>query len=821
MARMETWLEQDLKKPLNVRMLTGNLFSMDNEGNLIGVTVLDGGEPATLGGSVSANVIRSDGGTVAVTGTLEDNQAYVILPQAAYAVPGLVTIIIKLTSSGVITTLAAMTAIVYRTSTATAIDPGTIIPSIQTLIDSIDTAVASIPADYSSLWTTLAPAFSSSTAYTAGQYVTNDGKMYRFIKDHAAGSWASGDVTEVKIGNDLSKLIDNTHNLWSYGDISGTKSVNKQFTFTAGQKYTLSAKITSTDTGDTSQILLTDSSAHSILGFYFKHDGTRQSVTFVAMANITRIYFYAANTSANSTGKTLSVSEIQIEKGELTPYVRYGLTADDLVARSQITGLDGRFIDFEEEIRESIGTYFKYDPIVPSAGTGYGSGKYWNCEGETAYTDSSANYYCYNPIPVKAGEIYQIQILKGSSSKQNPVLITDENYNILQQYNTGTGAAVNTYNVNVTAEDAAYMLLTTTTAGTGDTIVQKGSIALKDVGILFDGKYKYGGKTVAIIGDSISTNGNYDADTNPFGNVPEILIGADDVGVSLSAYVTFWDVWNNSEKTSATGLTLVIGGERRALDDSDIGTEITFVPEAQDVGKMVGKPLSYNPASTVVWWENAMEELGFTPIAVCWSGASMCSHEASKEKYKASYAWHPATIRKCGVRTPGSMTRTAPDMVIVYRGTNDFSHTPYATIDSTKINAYPGTYPTGDHTNNTNYFGFVEAMQITVKKIREAYPDALIVFCTLNVFKRINYSEYPTNNGTNTLPQYNQTIRETAEALGCYVIDFDRDGITFENCYSSGYITDSSTTPTHPSDKGHKAMGNRAILDLKKISSLS
>lgn len=151
MARMETWFEQDLKKPLNVRMLTGNLFSMDNEGNLIGVTVLDGGQPAELAGDVSANVIRCDGGTVAVTGTLEDNKAFIVLPQAAYAVPGLVTIIIKLTNDGVITTLAAMTAIVYRSSTDTIIDPGTIIPSIQTLISSIDTAVASIPADYSSM----------------------------------------------------------------------------------------------------------------------------------------------------------------------------------------------------------------------------------------------------------------------------------------------------------------------------------------------------------------------------------------------------------------------------------------------------------------------------------------------------------------------------------------------------------------------------------------------------------------------------------------------------------------------------------------------
>jgi len=214
MARIETWFEQDLQKPVSVRVLTGNLFSMDNQGNLIGVKVLDGGEAATLSGTVSGNVIRQDGGTVAVSGTLSGNQASIVLPQAAYAVPGLITITIKLTSSSVVTTLAALTAVVYRTSTDVAVDPGTLISDINTLIAAIDTAVASIPADYSSLWTSLAPAFSTSTAYVAGQYVTYNGGLYRFTTAHAAGSWNSAHVTDTKLGPDIadlkSALSDNT-----------------------------------------------------------------------------------------------------------------------------------------------------------------------------------------------------------------------------------------------------------------------------------------------------------------------------------------------------------------------------------------------------------------------------------------------------------------------------------------------------------------------------------------------------------------------------------------------------------------------------------
>ena len=147
MAMIESWVKCELKKAVQVQYLQGNLFSMDKQGNLIGVEVFDDGEAASLSGTVSANVIRADGGTVAVAGTLSGNKCSVILPQAAYQVPGVATIVIKLTSGSVVTTLAAVVVTVYRSSTETAVDPGTIINDINSLIAAIDTAVASIPAD--------------------------------------------------------------------------------------------------------------------------------------------------------------------------------------------------------------------------------------------------------------------------------------------------------------------------------------------------------------------------------------------------------------------------------------------------------------------------------------------------------------------------------------------------------------------------------------------------------------------------------------------------------------------------------------------------
>ena len=208
MAVITTSLVCDLQEVVKVSYLSGNLFSQDNQANVIKVTVLDGGQPATISGTVTASIIRQDGGTVTATGgTITDNVASITLPSAAYVVPGLVSIVVKLTSSGVITTLAAVVTNVYQSTTETAIDPGTIIPSVTALISAIDTAVASIPADYSALWTTLAPAFDTSASYVAGQYVTYNGGLYRFNTAHS-GEWVAADVVSSKVGTELSNIIE-------------------------------------------------------------------------------------------------------------------------------------------------------------------------------------------------------------------------------------------------------------------------------------------------------------------------------------------------------------------------------------------------------------------------------------------------------------------------------------------------------------------------------------------------------------------------------------------------------------------------------------
>lgn len=177
-ANMAISLRSELTKPVKVEYLDGNLFSMDNAGNTIHVYTFYDGEPQEISGSISANVIRADGSTVAVSGAKEGNRAYVILPQAAYAVPGVCTIVVKATDSTTVTTIAALVANVYMSSTDTPVDPGTIIPSVQNLIAAIDAAIASIPADYSSLISTIAQNYSSNSIYpTVGTIVWYNGEL--------------------------------------------------------------------------------------------------------------------------------------------------------------------------------------------------------------------------------------------------------------------------------------------------------------------------------------------------------------------------------------------------------------------------------------------------------------------------------------------------------------------------------------------------------------------------------------------------------------------------------------------------------------------
>jgi lysophospholipase L1-like esterase len=302
-------------------------------------------------------------------------------------------------------------------------------------------------------------------------------------------------------------------------------------------------------------------------------------------------------------------------------------------------------------------------------------------------------------------------------------------------------------------------------------------------------------KKISIVGDSISTA----LDNNAF----EWEVLDIDVGNQISAYPTQYDYDD--------GLTI---GDV-TITEQMIGVLTNFTPNSNDIGKKIGKPLNYNNLTqSETWWGIMANELGGEILQnVSWSGSSISSHENSKQIYKEAHAWSDATVKKLKKRNSDG-SDIAPDYIIIYRGTNDFSHSPNAVADNiyNESNAFiPDTDLRNDGT-----FGFKEGLAIMIQKYRQAYPFAKIVLCTLNIFKRGIIDEFPVRNSNNTLIEFNNAIREVSNIFGCGLIEFDKSGITWENMYPT-YISDSDTNPTHPNSTGHSKLAEKAIKDLKNI----
>lgn len=124
----------------------------DENGNRFGFRCLRNGEPVALGlTSVIGHFMRADGTTVELTGTVENDTAYVTLEEACYAVEGQYTLAIKLSGGGVTGTIRMVDGTVINTTNGAVIDPGTVIPDLEDYLEAVDDveAAAEAIAEYS------------------------------------------------------------------------------------------------------------------------------------------------------------------------------------------------------------------------------------------------------------------------------------------------------------------------------------------------------------------------------------------------------------------------------------------------------------------------------------------------------------------------------------------------------------------------------------------------------------------------------------------------------------------------------------------------
>lgn len=146
----EDYITVDLDTGTVHRSFCDHVICQDNaQGNLFGVQLLKGGEPATVpdGTTCTGYFIRPDGNTVTIPGDVaeivpegEGQRAWVILPQACYAYPGQFTLVINLHKGNYTTTVRIVDGTVVKTRTGTIIDPGIPIPGIDELLSIIAAA---------------------------------------------------------------------------------------------------------------------------------------------------------------------------------------------------------------------------------------------------------------------------------------------------------------------------------------------------------------------------------------------------------------------------------------------------------------------------------------------------------------------------------------------------------------------------------------------------------------------------------------------------------------------------------------------------------
>lgn len=185
--------------------ISGVLFGGEDQAHKFIVAEQSG---EAFAGTVSAKFLRyADDQTVPLTGSIEDGKATVTLIENCYYLPGRFKLTIYVTSGGSTTAVYCCMGTVDRTDGRTTVDPsGEINLDVTDLINRINAAVGSIPPEYSALLATIAPTFSASTPYTAGEYVWYSGTLYRFTADHPAGAWVGTDATAAEVGEEISAL---------------------------------------------------------------------------------------------------------------------------------------------------------------------------------------------------------------------------------------------------------------------------------------------------------------------------------------------------------------------------------------------------------------------------------------------------------------------------------------------------------------------------------------------------------------------------------------------------------------------------------------
>jgi len=792
MASVEINLTCNLQTPVKVQYIDGNMFSLDNAGNTINVLVFNGEEPAELGGSVAVSVIRSDGATVAVSGAISGNKAYAILPQSCYAVPGVVSVVVKNVQSTTVTTLAAFVANVYQTSTETTVDPGTIIPSISALIAQIEAAVDSVPADYSALLATIAADYSSSKTYpTVGAYAWCNGVLRRSIVPiTTAETYNSAHWTDAVIGDDLSALksaikdtgngveaLDITSFPFVYCTISSTNKAQrnstkyksaqiptgayKTITITANSENPANISFLKTKVPDdiSDNANMTSYLATGETGRHIVAAGTTQEFIIPADAEYIFIGYLSQNVlmipeSVDVPTYLFAEPFLTIKQYKMNNAVVYN--GRIYVAKEDVTGAWDETKWFETSEAE-LEKYILWN-VVPGIDIGdviNNSTGLWVTTG--SYRGTITRIAGAKKLCIKTGEnICYYSLLKSG------IIKTGES----PYYATGiTGQLQIPANTEKTIDvpsDAVYVY-----------ILSKGSTGtdILPVRVLAYGekpKQILSGLNVSVIGDSISAF----TGTIPDGNLAYYTKS----NAGVRAATEMW--WYHFSE--------ITGGEL-LINESWSGSPVTNVRSATHTA-MADPSRCQNIHS----WDFGTST-DYDLIVTSENIGTL--RQSPFRKYERAF------------QVGDYLKKVNPDVVLIAGGGNDYNQ-----------NAGLGTWNGHTTLDTSDISTFREAYANMINRIHSVYPYALIV-CLKPWYWRqpVTAKEQAiVNGGDKTYKDYWDAICEIADLMSCPVIDGITIGFNPWNYYPT-FCVDSETKPVHPNAMGQKVMGETVADAIERV----
>ena len=187
MAQFPNIFDVELHAKLEPQPLKQMIGEGDANGMLIGARVYSDGEAVALGGECVGKVVRADGATVQLTGTISGNLASVVLDQTSCAVEGPIQVAICWVSGSDITTLIIAYGTVANTQTGNAIQPSTPIPDLTQLLAEIDAMRAAT--DAANAAASKAVRYDTAQELTDNQKRTARGNISTPLQTEIAPTW--------------------------------------------------------------------------------------------------------------------------------------------------------------------------------------------------------------------------------------------------------------------------------------------------------------------------------------------------------------------------------------------------------------------------------------------------------------------------------------------------------------------------------------------------------------------------------------------------------------------------------------------------------